>query len=463
MSPRPRPGRLAVALLATALLAAAGAPVRGAAPESAPVSTLDGVQVIGADDLARLLGATKFWRADVRKLTLRVRQHQVQLTVGDPFALVDDGTVLLPAPVRTRGGELQVPVALVARLPVERGLARLWLDAPRSRVVLLPPGGTVGSPRISAGSAVTRVTFPADEPSEASVVALSRAHFRLRFDGYFSGALPDTLDPGALVRSIRLARPSTGTAFELVVDPAAVGYRLLTDERAHQVTLELSALGREGLEPFAPEGPPGPRPLHVVVLDPGHGGSDPGVRVGGAVEKDLTLELARRLRIELERRLPVRVVLTREDDRDVSVEQRAEIANQARADLVISLHFDGFAGPAAHGATALFPEATFAEESGGPTSAVPMLPWRDVAIRHAVESRALAEDLLSELELHGQGPTRFRTLLPYPLLGVNAPGVLLECATLTSRADRDRVTSPDGMAALASTLADGVIDYQLHR
>ena len=82
------------------------------------------------------------------------------------------------------------------------------------------------------------------------------------------------------------------------------------------------------------------------------------------------------------------------------------------------------------------------------------------ALRHAVQSRELAEALLSRLELRGQGPTRLREFLPYSLLGVDAPGLMLECATLTAPEDRDRVMAPDGLAALAATLADGIEAYQ---
>ena len=74
--------------------------------------------------------------------------------------------------------------------------------------------------------------------------------------------------------------------------------------------------------------------------------------------------------------------------------------------------------------------------------------------------RELSEDLLSALELRAQGPARLREILPYPLLGVNAPGLLLECATLTSDVDRRRILEPRGLSDLAATLADGISAYQ---
>ncbi len=480
-----RGGALAWVLALAALLGLGAdwrTPPPGEGPETAPVRRLDGVPYVGVNDLARLLDATKFWRADVRKLVLRSGTHSIALTADNPFVIVDDLTVWLSAPVRSVGGELQVPVALVDTLPSDSTLARLIFDPRRDQVVVLSTSGGVGSPRLAVAREVTRLSFPADRPEEAVVVARSRGHFRLRFGGIFLGVLPDSLPSAGLVRAIRPIAAAGGCAFECGIDRAAAGYRLIQDTSGRRVVLELSRSPDEALEKFAPEGPAGPRDIRVVVLDPGHGGEDAGVVVGGVIEKDLALALALRLRPELERRLSARVVLTRSDDRMVTPEARAEVANRVRADLVLALHFDGFAESRAHGATAYCPPATFAAAgaSGVPASggsrgrsaasaseggwAVPgrlaVLPWRDVASRYAVQSRALAEAVLSTLELRGQGPTRLRERLPYELLGVNTPGILLECATLTAEGDRERVTQEEGMRQLAVSIAEGVAAYR---
>jgi len=437
-------------------------PPRGEGPEAVPVRQLDGQPYLGVNDLARLLDATKFWRSDARRLVLRTGSHTLTLVADNPFVVVDDATVWLPAPVRSMLGELQVPVAIVDTLPSDSLVPRLFFDPRRSRVIVLPPSGGVGSPRLSGSDGTTRLVFPADHADEAVVVARSREHFRLRFGGVFTGALPDSLPPG-LVRAIRPIAAAGGSAFELAIAPEAAGFRLLQDVDNRRVTLEFSRASESPLEEFAPEGAPGPRSLRVIVLDPGHGGGDFGVSAGGAVEKNLALSLARMLKTELERRFRTRVVLTRSDDRGVTEVERAEIANRARADLVLSLHLDGFSDPRARGATVYCPPATFAESGEGSlasASTLTLLPWREVATRHAVESRALAEALLSSLELRGQGPTRLRERLAYGLLGVNAPGLLLECATLTSPQDRERVTQEQGLHELAVTLADGIEAYQ---
>ena len=446
-------------------------PAPGEGPEAVAVRTIEGRPYLAVNDLARLIDATKFWRADVRRLVLRTASHTIVLTAGNPFVVVDDRTFWLGDPVRSQGGEFQIPVALVDSLPADSTMARLLYDHRRARVVVLPVSGGVGSPRVTIDGAMTRLSFPADQADEAVVVTRGRERFRLRFGGVFVGALPDSMPAASRVSSIRTIAAAGGSAFELMIAPDAVGYRLVQETGRRRVILEVTTAHDEGFEAFAPEIPSGERTLRVVVIDPAHGGPDAGVVAGNAIEKNLTLDLAVRLQSELERQ-GVRVVLTRNDDREVPAEARAELANRLNADLVLAIHFDGYVDPHARGATAFCPPATVTEArtargedeapsaSGLSPSRVVMLPWRDIGTRHAVQSRALAEAVLSALELRGQGPTRLRERLPYDLLGVNAPGILLECATLTAPDDRDRVMQEEGMRQLAASIADGVSAFR---
>lgn len=435
-------------------------PVRN--PENARVLDQSGVEWVSATDLGRLLEATKFWRSDLRRLILRAGPHRVVLTVDNPFAVIDARTVRLPAPVRSVRGEVHVPVALIDALPRDSSLARLRFDPARRVVVQVPAAGIVSSPRVVVDGAGTRIVFPAERPEEVSVVSRARAHFVLHFGGIFMGSIPDSLPDASLARSIRSLPAAEGTGFELAIDPRARGFRVVPEPERGRVTLFLGEGEGGGLEAFAPEGPSGPRQLRVVVLDPGHGGADAGVTSENLIEKDLTLQLARLVRTELARRLTARVILTREDDRALTVHERAERANRARADLVVALHFDGFASGEARGATAFCPPATFAgaDEGGGMEAELGLLPWRDVSTRHAVLSRELSERILASLELQSLGPTRLREVLPQTLLGVNAPGIMLECGMLTSPVDRERIASQGAMLRLASAIASGIVSYE---
>ena len=434
-------------------------------PPSEPVVQVDGNPYVSGTSVARLLGATRFWRGDVRKLVLRAGAHRVVLTVDNPFVIIDSRTVRLAGAVRMLSGEIHVPVALVDSLPRDTTIARLAFEPRGRRVVLVPPGGVIGAPRLVQTESVARIAFACDRPEDAKVVGRARGHFRLRIDGFFAGLLPDSLPPPALVQVIREISAATGSGFEIQIGAGAEGWRLIRS--SDRITLEIVKRPGPDHESFAPEGPPGPRALRVVVLDPGHGGSDAGMKAGNSVEKALTLKLALALRPELERRLRARVYLTRDSDAGPTADERAETANRVHADLVLSLHFDGVPGTRARGVTAYCPPATYGarEVLGHPGFSAPVeiLPWRDVATRHAVRSRGIAETLLSTLELRGMGPARLRETLPHPLLGVNSPGLLLECGTLTSAADRARLETPRGIAELAAAIAEGIERWQEER
>ena len=479
-------GLAAAALLAGAPRAPAQPAAAAAAADSArvpaglgvpsiPVSLVDGVAVVGANDLARLLGASRSWNADVRKLVFRAGEHRLTFTDGNPFVIADDRTLRLAHHVFSRGGELQVPVDLARALPDDSGWPRLGFDAGAGELRAAPAAGYVGSPRVGARAGATEILIPTEHPELARVVGRGRARFRLRLRGAFTGALPDSLPDDGLLRDLRVEASPSGVTFELAVDPAAGGWRLEQAPAGDAVSL-LLVRGAGGLEPFAPEPPPGARSLRTVVLDPGHGGSDTGVQSDGVLEKTLTLDLARALADELRRRAGARVTLTRTDDRDLGQLGRAELANRPEPDLVLSLHFGMSLDPRARGgaawcAPASVPAAVL-DAAGGPGAAgyptdrsgasglLELLPWRDAATSHAVESRDLAEYLVAALEHDGLGPMSVRERLPLALLGVTAPGVMLECGTLSNAAERARLLAPNGLRRLAAAITDGLLAWQ---
>ncbi len=127
---------------------------------------------------------------------------------------------------------------------------------------------------------------------------------------------------GAQEISIALA-PGAGTESYELSNP----YRLVFD-----VFPRGAAPATEAIERL-----PRRKRIPTIVIDPGHGGSDEGAHGGELLEKDLTLRLARLLRSKLQAALPVRVVLTRDEDADLPLDTRAALANQLKAELFVSL------------------------------------------------------------------------------------------------------------------------------
>src|SRR5262249_7035390 len=155
-------------------------------------------------------------------------------------------------------------------LPRDTSLARLFVES--DRIVVLPEGGLVQGPAVTVTDSLTRWVFLCDRPEDAAVASRARGRFRLRFSGYFAGALPESLPPRGLVRAARRIGSVAGSALELAISDEAAGYRLLAEPGARRAVLELRRSPRADLEAFAPEVRPAPGGVRVVVLDPGHGG-----------------------------------------------------------------------------------------------------------------------------------------------------------------------------------------------
>ena len=213
----------------------------------------------------------------------------------------------------------------------------------------------------------------------------------------------------------------------------------------------------------------------IVVIDPGHGGKDPGATgvSGSTQEKELTLAMARELADLLEERGRVRVALTREGDRYLTLEQRAGIARRLQAGLFLSLHMDSAPNPLAKGATvyslsdvasseeaARFARAENAVDgalSSEENDSVRAL-LADVALREQMEDSAgLAERLLrraaGRVELRPR-PHQFAAF--HVLRRTETPAVLIEAGYISNADDEAMLQTREGRAPLVLALAQAV-------
>ncbi len=169
-----------------------------------------------------------------------------------------------------------------------------------------------------------------------------------------------------------------------------------------------------------------------IVLDPGHGGGDSGVTAADVHEADLAWDLATRLEGRLSA-LGVRTWLTRGPHNGASDEQRAEFANEVGADLVLSLHMDGFASPRANGIAAYY----FGAGESGSTIGERLA---DLAQRELVARTGMRDN-----RIHGKTWGLLRL--------TRMPAVRVEIGYLTSDDDRAKLGNP----AFRDTIAEGLL------
>ncbi|HEX4199346.1 MAG TPA: N-acetylmuramoyl-L-alanine amidase [Caulobacteraceae bacterium] len=223
---------------------------------------------------------------------------------------------------------------------------------------------------------------------------------------------------------------------------------------------------------------PPPPPAHlkkIIVIDPGHGGKDPGAQGTMSREKDLNLAAARVLKAKLERTGRYRVVMTRYDDVFVPLESRVQIARRANADLFISLHSDSGSSPDLHGATVYTLSDKGSERTAhgvmdssdwfinvdlpGQTRAVNqiLLDLTQRATRN--RSDAFAEDLLGHIGDRAQAHASHRDASFMVLLAPDVPAVLLEMGFITNADDERLLNNPARRDRFMGEVADSIDNY----
>jgi N-acetylmuramoyl-L-alanine amidase len=222
--------------------------------------------------------------------------------------------------------------------------------------------------------------------------------------------------------------------------------------------------------------PAGLRPVTTVVVDPGHGGRDPGaIGVGGLREKDVTLRIARSLGAALEAR-GFRVIYTRRDDRSMSLEERTAIAESVDGDVFISVHANSAPRRSVSGVEIYYLDQEHerhslqlaARENGIPPNEVNVLQ-KTLARLHMEEisphSRRVAEAVQDRIT-RGQPESRRPQDLGvkkgpfYVLFLSNMPAILVETGFLTNRSEAERLRDPAYVDSLAERMAEGVDRYR---
>ncbi len=214
-----------------------------------------------------------------------------------------------------------------------------------------------------------------------------------------------------------------------------------------------------------------------IVIDPGHGGHDTGtIGPNGLEEKDLVLEVGRRLGKLLETRLGAEVVYTRKNDTFIPLETRTAIANQQRADLFISIHANSSHDPDARGVETYYlnftssPEALEVAARENAVSEKSIYELQDlvkkIALKEKIEeSREFAGDVQESLHtgLSAKTPAiRNRGVKKAPfivLIGANMPSILAEISFVSNPTDEHRLETGEYRQRIADSLYRGIAKY----
>lgn len=436
---------------------------------SLPVRSAGQTDMVELDQLRDLFGIR--YSEDAVGLIVEAGGTRILLLPGQSAARVGSDVVSLSARVQRERNTWQVPIdflsralgpALRTRIDVRRG----------SRLIIVGnlrvPSVTVRIDRAGDGA---RVLFDIQPPAPHKVQREGN-RIEVRFDahaldlGATSGTVPE------FVTSIR----AQGTTVIVDLGPGAAGMTADAGRNDARLTIELAPPGAAPEPAAPPMAPPvfelATGAMRTVVIDPGHGGDDQGaVGASGTKEKDVTLQMALRLKGAIESRMGMRVLLTRDRDQNVSLDRRSALANNNKADLFISLHAGASLQKNLSGAQVLSlrldhyaGRAPASQQSGEPvpivgggTRLIAPAPWDLAQIPFAEDSAIVGQHLLARLT-ERRVPLYSASVDALPLrvlAGVNMPAILIETGFLTNP-DDERALKGDRVPVIVDAIADTI-------
>ena len=423
---------------------------------------------LAANDLTRALDIERFWKPETGKLVFRIGERRVTVTVDARLVIVDDDDVLLHLPVRYRDSSVMLPLEILDlvftpasgnRWRFDRGNSTLTVGRIAADVLGLDYG-TVGGD--------TEVRLRLARSFQYRVQATSQALVRIRlFDAVLDPLALVADAPAPLLRSVRAEQRGREATLYLDLERNVDGFE--TSNRDGGRTLVVTLRRRTEPMPLPefklPESASEPPQAaaaggcRVLILDPGHGGDDPGVESAGLTEKNVTLDLANRLVPHLEAGLRMRVQLLRNSDRSLGDDRRAELANRSGGDLLVSLHCNASFDATASGFEVLFAGANKAKGTAV-AGAGDFRPWRAAQGPYAARSQRLAQMLQSELEKRLPVPNRGAHASHLAFLrGLAMPAVVVEVGFLTNATEADVLVGADYAERMAQGIAAAVQRY----
>jgi len=477
---RPRPGLL------VALVLAAFSPVTPASAEDATILwqgqhsavAISGGSEFRIADAARALGFDVAIDPTTGVLTLTGRGHKVLVGAGTAQVPVDQRLVPISKPAQTVGGALYAPADFFEKVLFPLVGATGSYDASRRLWTLTEGSVLTVDVAVVHLDPTTQVVFKLSLPAKFLSANLSSA-IQIRWPGQtLVPPFPDRRYEDPFVSAVRFG--TDGATVELRgVGLTARAYSLTAPDR---VVVEIArASAGAGQAP-----PPLPETLPVIVIDPGHGGVETGaIGAGGLQEKAATLAIGQRLAATLPRALPCRVVLTRDADSLVSLDDRTSIANHEKAALFLSIHANSSRAAGVRGSETYYlsleasdklaQEAANRENEAPPAEATPppgtpnnkdldFILWDLAQTAHLKESSELAETIQEELNVVSGTENRGIKQAPFRVLvGATMPAVLIEIAFISNPDEEKKLASLDFQQSVADAIAKAVSRFFARR
>lgn len=431
-----------------------------------------GQTYVSAEQVTAALGGTLTADANGTKVT--IGNHVAGFGPDSRYGVIRDDLIEMPVPPIVVEGKPYVPWQFFqGMLSKTSALDATW-DPAAHVLTLRPQQRDAVSVQVSVANVqgISKIVLTLSAPTEYAIVKEPNAYvvrFRVPVTAPFTEQAYE--DPNIA----RLSFAGTDLRIQLTgVEVVGDAYQL---DNPPRVVLDLrkgagpapgATLPLQGIKP--PAELPG---IRTIVIDPGHGGKEVGaVGPNGLLEKDVTLAVARKLSAALAQKTGARIVLTREDDSVVSLDQRTAIANQYKADLFISVHMNAAVVKDARGSETYFLSLEASDElarkaaetenaSASASSDLNLILWDLAQQAYLDESSLFAQTIQEEMNAATSVANRGVKQAPFKVLvGATMPAALVEVGFISNPEEEAKLKSDEFQNLMVEALTRAVQRYK---
>ncbi|MFQ5706673.1 MAG: N-acetylmuramoyl-L-alanine amidase [bacterium] len=436
------------------------------------------------NDVADVLHARTFFSSKARKAILYLGEEKVTVTAFSPFVLIGHKVVQMPLGVKYDDGDFLVPVkyflpVLKQILLTSDGLVDQGsLDVPIAAVNLLGvyvEGKSNGILiRVSTNKVFDKSSISTRYSRNWLYLDILNGKIDVKnFPARYDKKLVKEFVPLQLDQLAQLAfhfrKDVSGLNLELTQHPNEIWISIPTNDRLSPEFLEKLRADREKWR------------IDKIIIDPGHGGQDPGaIGPSGVYEKDVVLAIARQLKKLIEKKLRIKVVMTRDSDKFIPLKERTKLANKEQGKLFISIHANSNRSSRVGGTTTYFLGLARSEE------ALEIAQRENAVIKYEndrggyahltdesfilasmvqndynKESQDLAAIVQSEIDQRTKFKNRgVKQAGFYVLVGASMPNILVETAFISNRKEERLLKSRSYQKKIAEAIYQSIKTFK---
>ena len=446
------------------------------------VQKFDKIKYVSAADYSKHANMRTVFIKEKQKLILQFKSKKITISPNSSFLIIDDKTYNLSLPVIFDGSTFWIPLNSFLRIVAVSNLPDLKLDSSEKFLIVGAPSNNILNCNIQNKKNGTLIQINTnkyfnDNQLSASITRGGWLNLNIVGGELDSLLISDNTNIISPVLRVRPLQMKNSAQISFLIKDDIDDYSILSDDKSINISIRSNIeVGAQKIKEMKNRWN-----LDTIVIDPGHGGKDPGCLRKGLMEKTITLDVAKKLGKMIEQKLGIKVIYTRTEDEFIPLWKRTKIANDSGGKLFISIHVNAASNASsARGfetyfirpgkfddATEVAQRENKVIELEEPSKKYKKLNKENLIIATMAQasftkqSEFFADQIQKEFDKNFVSPNRgVKQAGFHVLVGASMPNVLVELGFLSNSKDYRMLSQSKQRKKMAESIFDAIVTYK---